>query len=150
MKSTWIVVAESARARIFTLSGIGAKLQEVTDLSHPESRLHDTELTSGLPGRTFDIQGQGRHAMEPATDPKEREARAFAVEIARHIERGRNDGNFDALVLIAPPKFLGRLRAELSKPARDTLAGEIDKNLVEADTKTIERQVSTLLRWDRR
>ena len=69
MKSTWIVVAESARARIFTMSGIGGKLQEITDLSHPESRLHDTELSSDLPGRTFDIQGQGRHGMEPATDP---------------------------------------------------------------------------------
>ena len=146
MKSTWIVVAESARARIFTLSGIGVKLQEVTDLSHPESRLHDRELTSGLPGRTFDSQGQGRHAMEPATDPKDREAQAFAAEIARHIERGRHQGNFDALVLIAPPKFLGRLRAELTKPARDTLVGELDKNLVEADTKTLERQVSALLR----
>ena len=146
MKSTWIVVAESARARIFTMSGIAGKLQEVTDLSHPESRLHDTELSSDLPGRTFDIQGQGRHAMEPATDPKEREAQAFATEIARHIERGRHEGNFDALVLVAPPKFLGRLRAELTKPARDTLVGELDKNLVEADTKTLERQVSALLR----
>ena len=148
MKSTWIIVAESARARIYTLSGIGAKLQEVSDLSHPESRLHDTELASDLPGRTFDIQGQGRHAMEPSTDPKEREARAFAAEVARHIERGRHQGDFDALVLIAPPKFLGRLRAELTKPARDALAGEIDKNLVEADAKTIEHQVSTLLRWE--
>ena len=146
MKSTWIVVAESARARIFTMSGIGGKLQEITDLSHPESRLHDTELSSDLPGRTFDIQGQGRHGMEPATDPKEREAQAFAAEIARHIERCRHEGNFDGLVLIAPPKFLGRLRAELTKPARDALVGELDKNLVEADTKTLERQVSALLR----
>lgn len=146
MKSTWIVVAESARARIFIMSGIGGKLQEVIDLSHPESRLHDAELSSDLPGRTFDSQGQGRHGMEPATDPKEREAQVFAAEIARHIERGRHEGNFDALVLIAPPKFLGRLRAELTKPARDALVGELDKNLVEADTKTLERQVSALLR----
>jgi protein required for attachment to host cells len=128
------------------MSGIGGKLQESTDLSHPESRLHDTELSSDLPGRTFDIQGQGRHGMEPATDPKEREAQAFAAEIARHIERGRHEGNFDGLVLIAPPKFLGRLRAELTKPARDALVGELDKNLVEADTKTLEHQVSALLR----
>ncbi len=146
MKSTWIVVAESARARIFTMSEIGGKLQEATDLSHPESRLHDTELSSDLPGRTFDSQGESRHGMEPATDPKEREAQAFAAEIARHIERGRHEGNFDALVLIAPPKFLGRLRAELTKPARDALAGELDKNLVKADTKTLQRHVSALLR----
>jgi protein required for attachment to host cells len=146
MKSTWIIVADSARARIFTLSGIGGKLQEITDLAHPESRLHDRELTSDLPGRAFDSHGQGRHGMEQATDPQEREAQAFATEIARHIDRGQREGNFDSLVLAAPPKFLGQLRPELSKPARNALIGELDKNLVKADEKTIERHLSALLR----
>lgn len=146
MKATWIVVAESARARIFAVSGIGGRLQEVADLSHPESRLHNTELTSDAPGRTFDSHGEGRHAMEQASDPQEREAQAFATEIARHIDRDQREGNFDSLVLIAPPKFLGRLRQELSKSARNALIGELDKNLVEADAKTIERHVSALMR----
>jgi protein required for attachment to host cells len=84
--------------------------------------------------------------MEQATDPKEQEARAFAVEIARYIDRGRHEGNFDSLILVAPPKFLGRLRAELSKATRDSLIGELDKNLVEADEKTLEHHVSGLLR----
>lgn len=146
MKSTWIIVAESARARIFTVSGIGGKFQEVADLSHPESRLHDRELSSDLPGRTFDSRGDGRHAMEQATDPKEQEAQAFATEITQQIDRGQREGNFDSLVLVAPPKFLGRLRSKLSKSARNALIGELDKNLVETDTKTIERHVSALLR----
>jgi protein required for attachment to host cells len=144
MKSTWIVVAESARARIFTRSGIGGKLQEVADLSHPESRLHVRELTSDLPGRSFDSHGEGRHGMEQATDPKEQEAQAFAVEIARHVERSHGECSFDSLILVAPPKFLGRLRAELSKATRESLVGELDKNLVEADKKTLEQQLSGL------
>lgn len=146
MKSTWIVVAESARGRIFTMSGIGGKLREVADLSHPESRLHDTALTSDRPGRTFDSHGQGRHGMEQATDPQEREARAFATELASHIERGIHQGSFDSLVLVAPPKFLGQLRSRLSKSARDALVGELAKNLVQVDSKTLERHVSALLR----
>lgn len=146
MKSTWIIVAESARARIFTVSEIGGKFQEVADLSHPESRLHDRELSSDLPGRTFDSHGDGRHAMEQATGPQEQEAQAFATEITRQIDRGQREGNFDSLVLVAPPKFLGRLRSELSKSARNAVIGELDKNLVETDTKTIERHVSALLR----
>ena len=84
--------------------------------------------------------------MEQASDPQEREAQAFATEIARHIDRDQREGNFDSLVLIAPPKFLGRLRQELSKSARNALIGELDKNLVEADAKTIERHVSALMR----
>ena len=145
MKSIWIIVADSARARIFSMPGAGGKLQELADLSHPESRLHDTELSSALPGRTFDSHGQGRHGMEQATDPKEREAQAFAAEIARHLDQGQREGSFDSLMLVAPPKFLGRLRAGLNKATRDALVGELDKNLVEADEKSLEHHVSALL-----
>lgn len=145
MNATWILVAESARARIFAVSKIGKKLREITDLTHPESRQHARELSSDLPGRAFDSHGQGRHSMEQATDLKEQEAHSFAVEIARHLDRNRLDGQFDALVLIAPPKFLGRVRAELSKATREAVIGELHKNLVEADEKTLEQQVSALL-----
>lgn len=146
MKTTWIVVAESARARIFTMSGTRGKLREVADLSHPESRLHDTELSSDVPGRSFDSHGQGRHGMEQATDPQEREAQVFAAQIAEHVHRGQREEGFDSLVLVAPPKFLGRLRAELSKSAQDALVAELAKNLVETDGKTLERHISALLR----
>ena len=103
MKSIWIVVAESARARIFSMSRVEKGLKEIDDFSHPASRLHDSELTSDLPGRTFDSHGSGRHAMEQATVPKKRESHIFAAEIARHLERGRVEGRFEALVLVAPP-----------------------------------------------
>jgi protein required for attachment to host cells len=83
--------------------------------------------------------------MEQATDPHEHEADTFAVEVARHIDRSHAEGNFDSLVLIAPPKFLGRLRQELSKSARNALVGELDKNLVAADAKTLHRHLSALL-----
>jgi protein required for attachment to host cells len=145
MKTTWILAAESARARIFSVSGRGGKLREVEDFSHPQARLHDRELTSDLPGRSFDSLGQGRHGMEPTTSPHEHEAQIFATEIARHLDRARHEGSFDALIIVAPPKFLGRLRPQLSKPVQDALVGEIDKNLVDADGETIAEQVSSLL-----
>jgi protein required for attachment to host cells len=144
MKTTWVVVAESARARIFSLSGIGGKLRELENLTHPESRLHDSELTSGRPGRTSDSHGR-RHGLEQAMDPHEREAHTFARQVAQHIDRGRREASFDSLVLIAPPKFLGELRTNLSKPTRSALSAELDKNLVEADLKSIERHLTALM-----
>ena len=146
MKTTWILAAESARARIFSVSSGGKKLREVADLCHPEARLHDRELTSDLPGRSFDSHGEGRHGMEQATSPHDQEAQIFATELARQLDRGQRDGSFDSLILVAPPKFLGRLRPELSKPVQDVLLGEIDKNLVNADGDTLFQQVSSLLR----
>lgn len=146
MKTTWIVLAESARARIFTLSEPGAKLHERAALSHPESRMHDTELTSDVPGRAFDSHGQGRHGMEQKQDPQDREAVAFAAEIAQELGRLRAEEALDALVLVAPPKFLGLLREKLDKGTREMLIGEFDKNLVESDVKTLERRLPALVR----
>jgi protein required for attachment to host cells len=145
MHSTWIVVAASARARIFSVSGIGGTLQEIADLTHPEARLQDRKLSSDRPGRSFDSHGQGRHGMEQTTSAQEHESHLFAVEIADYIDRGRHGESFDSLILVAPPKFLGRLRPELSKSARDLLVGELDKNLVEADTETLTRHISPML-----
>lgn len=146
MKTTWIVLAESARARIFTLVEPGAKLHERTALSHPESRMHDRELTSDLPGRAFDSHGQGRHGMEQKQAPHDQEAQAFAAEIAREVARVQDEEPFDALVLVAPPKFLGLLRAQLDKGSREKVVGEIDKNLVESDLKTLERLLPEMVR----
>lgn len=146
MKTTWIVIAESARARIFTLSEPGAKLAERSTLSHPESRMHDRDLTSDLPGRAFDSHGQGRHGMEQAHDPHGQQAQAFAAQIAREVERIRREEPFDGLVLAAPPRFLGLLRAELDHGTREAVVAEIDKNLVESDTETLERRIAALLR----
>jgi len=146
MKTTWIVLAESARARIFTLTEPGAKLRERTALSHPESRMHDRELTSDLPGRAFDSHGQGRHGMEQRHDPKEHEARTFAADVAREIERVRRDEPFDGLALVAPPKFLGLLRSELDEGVQELVVAEIGKNLVESDIKTLERRLPKLVR----
>lgn len=145
MDITWIVLADSARARIFTLTEPGAELLERTTLSHPESRMHDRELTSDLPGRAFDSHGQGRHGMEQRHDPKEYEARTFAAEIAREIERIRRDEPFDALVLAAPPKFLGLLRSELDQGVHQLIVAEIGKNLVKSAVKTLERQLPKLV-----
>jgi len=149
MKSTWIVLAESARARILSTSDAGKTFQEVSDLCHPESRQHNTELSSDLPGRTFDSHGDGRHGMEQSTTPKKREAREFAVEVARRVERGLSDGHFDSLILVAPPAFLGRLRTELGKSARTAIVGELDKNLVEADREVVADRISAMLRTPR-
>lgn len=149
MHSTWIVVAASARARIFSVSGIEGKLQEIADLTHPRARLHDRDLSSDRPGRSFDSHGQGRHGMEQATSPQEHESHVFAVEIADYIDRGLREQHFDSLILVAPPKFLGRLRPELSKSARELLVGELDKNLVEEDTETLARHLSSMLQLRR-
>lgn len=142
---TWIVVADSSRARLFrTDGGDGRKLVEMEDLAHPEGRLHETQLTSDLPGRTFDSFGQGRHAMEEDTPPKRYEAIQFAKRIGAHLESARTQGKFDHLVLVAEPRFLGILRDNLTHESMKLATRQIDKNLVQLSAAEIESRMPPL------
>lgn len=141
MEKTWVVVADSSHARIFRTEGFDGHLVEVEALAHPEGRLHETNLTTDIPGRTFDSHGQGRHAMEEETPPKRHEAIQFAKRIGGLLESARNAGSYDTLVLVAEPRFLGLLRENLSRETNKLVELAIDKNLVRQTPEAIRERL---------
>lgn len=128
-KHAWILVADSVRARIFSVDSATAPLIPIEQLVHPESRLHDRDMKSDRPGRAFDSHGGGRHATGKAVSPKEQEAIRFAGEIAAYLDRGRTKGEFRGLVVVADPRFLGILRVALSSEVKKLVTLEVDKEL---------------------
>lgn len=136
-KNVWIVVANRGVARLFQASQPTGPLQEMEAFIHPEARLHDQDLVSDRPGRGFERSGPGRHAEEPDSTVAEVETGNFAHELARFLLKGRNDGRYDAIVLIAAPAFLGSLRERLDGPTRHRIVLEVAKNLVHLDPATI-------------
>jgi len=137
MQQTWVVVAESSRARIFALRGLQTPLEELEDLVNPAARAPEHDLISDRPGRTMDSTGRRRHAKEPQVSPKEQVVLNFAREVAEHIERGRTHGAFENLFIAAAPEFLGLLRKSLTEATRQKIKKEIHKNIVREDEKTI-------------
>ena len=135
--TTWVIVAESSRARVFETAKSRQDLNEIESFSHPESRLHDRDLTSDLPGRAFDSHGQNRHAMEQPVDPKEKEVVNFARQLSHYLETARSNNEFQHLGLVAPPEMLGILRETLSPETSKLLAFEVSKNLVKLPQKEI-------------
>lgn len=141
MRDTWVIVADSTRARLFVTADGWDSLQEHADYVHPSSRSSDRELTSDLPGRTFDSVGGGRHAMAPRTDPKDHEAAVFARELAAEIETARAHNRIGSLVVMAAPGFLGLLNGELSDAAHQLVVVSIDKNLVRSSLDEIRKHL---------
>ena len=126
---TWVLAADSSNARIFATDSRVGTLAEVLSLSHPQSRQHEQTLTSDLPGRSFDRAGQGRHVMGASVSPKEHEVLAFAEEIVEALEKARNDGKFNQLIVVAAPAFLGELRKRFPTALSRLVVLELDKNL---------------------
>ena len=135
---TWIVVANSAQARVLRPGSKGRGVEEVKTLTHPESRLHERDIVTDKEGRTFNSCGPGRHAMSADTATKKHEAQRFCRELAGEIEQARTSGQFDSLILVAAPAFLGELRKTLSAPCVRLIVAEVDKDVAHLPPREIE------------
>lgn len=141
MASTWIAVADSTRARIFKPVKKGHALEQVQELYHAGSRAHGRELITDKPGRTFDSEGPGRHALSESVSPREHEAWKLCKELADTIETARAQGRFDKLILMAGPSLLGELRKMLSEPTARLVVSTLDKNPAHMDEQEILRHL---------
>lgn len=129
LKKTWVVVANGAIARIFSLAK--GYLTELTVLTHPETRMHGHDLVSDRPGSSFGSNGFGRYAMEQHTLPQKNEAEHFAKEVAQYLDLHHRKNEFQQLHVIAAPAFLGLLRHRLHAETQKGVLSELDKDLVE-------------------
>lgn len=137
MVQTWVLVAESSRAKIYATNTRRGPLIEVDSFVHPEGRMHEGDLVSDRPGSDGGSVGQGRHIVDDRITAKKYENLSFAKEIAAGLEDARHRGVFDKLILIAPPAFLGLLRENLSKETMDRVTDQIDKNLVQQPAQVV-------------
>jgi protein required for attachment to host cells len=135
-KETWVVVANSAEARIFKVEK-NALDHEMVAMVHPNSRLHDRDLTNARPGRAFDRVGAGRHSLEPQTQAKAHEFMLFAKDVAAYLDAACAAGKLGRFYLAANPSFLGLLRQSIGNETLKLLAGEVTKDLVQAEPADI-------------
>jgi protein required for attachment to host cells len=142
---TWIVVADSAHARIYATDGIGKELAVVPGGTLDSPNLKGSEIVSDRPGRSFDSEGQGRHAMESEEDPRRHENLEFVREVAKLLEDRAKRNAYDRLVLVAPPRTLGDLRDALDKNAKSRIAAEIDKDLIAFPAEEIRERIGNAI-----
>ena len=130
MSKTWIVVGHDAGARIFERRGIGKGLELVDELDNPGGRDRDGDFDADRPGRSFrrNAGDPRRSAFSRAESPRERVVADFARRVANTLGQARTEQRFGQLVLVAPPRFLGLLRASLDSPTARSVIGSLDKD----------------------
>lgn len=126
----WALVADGGRARFFErrlpAGTWRERTEDAVEAANPPSREHGTDR----PGRVHESATTARHAVEPRTDPHRAAKTAFATRLATRLEDAA--GSFERLLLVAPPPFLGDLRAALGEATRRKLHGTLDKDLTHA------------------
>jgi protein required for attachment to host cells len=141
---TWIVVANSSRARVLENRGAGTGLAALQAFEHPESRAKGSELVSDRPGHTASDRGS-RIALEPNTDAKRNVQEHFARELARSLEQGRVENRYQDLVLVASSPFLGILRAQLPAHVKAQVRKALDKDYTALAERELAAQLSAVV-----
>ena len=138
MKKYCVVVADGARARIFSLQiretpdGTGRPfLQAERDLVNPGRRARDAEIfTNSRPGSRRGAPGGPGHSVDDHRNEHTAELeRRFAVDIVEEVERVASNGSCTELVLAAAPRMLGALRSPAGRLNRSFAVKELSRDL---------------------
>ena len=108
-----------------------------------EAIFYDTSTLVDAPrGRSYESVGGARHAIERENAPRQQDAVRFARRIARRLDEARRKDEFERLVVVAGPPFLGLLREAMSKPTKACVEREIRKDLVHGPIKVLREHLS--------
>ncbi len=140
-KRIWIVVTDGGMCRFLASEKRNADPAiAMPDLNMPNPPTR--EQGTDKPGRTFESIGNRRSAYEPPADWHAQAKRDFAREIAGLLKEKSRNGDFDKLILVAPPEMLGNLRPLLSPETKEKLLGEVNKDYTQLTPREIKEQLS--------
>lgn len=102
-----VLVADGTKARLFEERLRAGPLVEITD--RLGDLAHTGPVASGRSGRVHDRHGVGSHTTG-GPSPREKQEAAFITRLAERIDTLLRPGDFEAVVVVAPPRALGQLR----------------------------------------
>jgi protein required for attachment to host cells len=151
MRTTWIVSADTGRARIFSESDPTKPLQEIEDMVNTAARMRTSEIYTDRLGPTagtksiHDTGGQVPNKQyEPPKSLDEQEAESFAKEISAYLLKAKQEGQFDKLALVAAPGFLGVLRMVLDPHLKPLVSYEINKDYTHSNGQQLREHIRAL------
>jgi protein required for attachment to host cells len=141
-EKTWILVAHRAGARIYENAGAGTGLTLVRKIDHPAGKGKNQDINADRPGRAYDSEGAGRHAMGKQESPMEHEDANFARELAKVLDHGRGTNAFKHIVIVAGPRQLGLIRDSLDKHTAAMISASLDVDLPDATDAEVASRLS--------
>ncbi|HSD93389.1 MAG TPA: host attachment protein [Methyloceanibacter sp.] len=124
----WYVIADGGRARFVERDEQGA-FRTVSSFVSTELHAKSSDLGRDRPARVMESATPGRSAVEPRRDLKEAAKQDFVKLVAEQIDQEHGRGQFDNLVLVAPPGVLTELKGNLSKSMAELVVDDLQKDL---------------------
>jgi protein required for attachment to host cells len=136
-----ILVGDGQKALFLRNRGSAQRVDLVVEQIFEQENPATREQGTDRPGRSIASVGVARSAMEE-TDWHHIAKERFASEIAKALYRHAHANLFERLVIIAPPKILGKLRKAFHPEVVARIAAEIPKELTSHPVSEIGKLVA--------
>ena len=123
-----VLVADGRKLLFLRNQGDDAQIDLRTEAHDERQDLKDSELRTDAPGTVQQSAGYG-HSTYAETDFHQHEEDRWIKDAAAEINKRALANDFDALVIVAPPKSLGLIRKELHKEAEKRVVATINKEM---------------------
>lgn len=135
---TWVVVADGEKALFLRNEGDNLHPHLTVFREMAEENPPTREQGSDRPGRFNDGPTVHRSAVAD-TDWHRVAKERFAESVAERLYKLAHRGEFEWLVLVAPPVVLGEIRKQLHKEVSDKVTAELPKTLTNHPVPEIEK-----------
>lgn len=133
-----VVVVDGRKMLFFRNEGDATHPNLVVETAKEQINPPDRDQKTAKPGTSHSSVGPGRSSMEEVDFHQQEEDR-FAAETANLLKKRALANDFEALIVVAPPKTLGELRKHYHKEVSQRLIGELDKDLTGHPVPDIEK-----------
>lgn len=137
--NTWILVGDGRKALMLKNDGTPQNPSlNVIDVLKDDANPPTSEQGTERPGRVMQSNLNRRSAVEQ-TDWHEIAEDRFAATVAAQLDAAAERGEFEKLVLVAPPNTLAALRKKLDAKTAQRVVAEIDKDFTKHPVPEIAR-----------
>ncbi len=123
-----VLIGDGKRARFLRNRGTPRRVELIVERELSQENPPTREQGTDKPGRYLGSDGVSRSAMEQ-TDWHQLAEQRFAAEVAETLYQMGHAHQFRDLVVVAPPKMLGDLRAAFHPEVSERIVAEVPKDL---------------------
>jgi protein required for attachment to host cells len=136
----WVVICDGRKALILENQGDEKYPNLRKKELHEQNEAPARDLGTDRPGRVYESVGAGRSAVEQP-DLHEEAERVFIANLADHLHAAVAAHSERRLVIVAPPRALGRFRNACSPAVRKSIVAELNKDWVNEPIEKIESRL---------
>lgn len=147
MSTVKVFVADSRQAHVFEMPSPTGTLRKIITLENPYTGKHERDLGADAPGRQMSRAAGGRRvtALQGRSTLKQHAAELFVKLLARSVSAEARTPGVKGVVLVASPKLMGLLEAQLPKTVQKRAIAQVRRDLVDVPRLDLQKRVKTAI-----